>query len=182
MAGFRDEGIPEEFRGEDDGLDAFDGSMREDLDEEGIGEAIMGGTTIGYNSAGSIWSPYVAEFDVQIRPSIKIIELPFARPYDGDVSFGRGTMLDSPPMPPEIIDVVPYRGVDYQILLLLNTGVGSEEVEPVIFNPEEQLYVLRLQEMIVDPMKQRYAIQTMILLHLKYIVWKQSRLAMKISG
>ena len=149
MAGFRDEGIPEEFRGEDDGLDAFDGSMREDLDEEGI-EAIMGGTTIGYNSAGSIWSPYVAEFDVQIRPSIKIIELPFARPYDGDVSFGRGTMLDSPPMPPEI-DVVPYRGVDYQILLLLNTGVGSEEFEPVIFNPEEQLYVLRLQEMIVDP-------------------------------
>ena len=87
---------------------------------------------------------------MEVRPSIKIIELPFARPYSGDVSFGRGTMLDSPPMPPEI-DVVPYRGIDYQILLLMNTGAGAEDFEPIIFNPEEQIYILKLQEMIVDP-------------------------------
>jgi hypothetical protein len=96
------------------------------------------------------WTPYVARFNVKIKPSVKIIELPFARNYQDDTSFGRGTMLDDPPMPPEV-EVVPYRGVDFQILLLMNTGAGADELEPVIFSPEEQLYVLRLQQMVVDP-------------------------------
>lgn len=149
IAGTMGAGIPDDLDGGSSTLPDLDhGAGAPDIEE------VMGGTTVGYNSAGSVWSPYVAQFTTETRPSIKIIELPFARPYDGDVSFGRGTMLDSPPMPPEI-DVVPYRGVDYQILLLMNTGAGSEEFEPIIFNPEEQLYVLRLQEMIVDPSEKK---------------------------
>ena len=117
-------------------------------------EDAMGGSTVSFNGVGSIWTPYVADFTVETTPAIKIIELPFVRPYDGDLSFGRGTMLDSPPMPPEI-DVVPYRGVDYLILLLMNTGAGAEDFEPVVFNPEEQIYVLKLQEMILDPSEKK---------------------------
>ena len=139
-------GIPTDFGGSTSAAPGFIDYSDPTVDVEDE----LGGTTVSYTSPGQPWSPYVAQFSVEVRPSIKIIELPFARPYSGDVSFGRGTMLDSPPMPPEI-DVVPYRGIDYQILLLMNTGAGAEDFEPIIFNPEEQIYILKLQEMIVDP-------------------------------
>lgn len=95
---------------------------------------------------------YLVDVDLELIPSIKIIELPYASSVTSGVNILRGTVLDDPPMPPEV-EVYPYRAVNNELLFLLNTGAGSREYAPVVFSPQEQLYVNRLRSMNLDPNK-----------------------------
>ena len=87
-----------------------------------------------------------------LQPSIQLIELPYVSSTTRGINVLRGTVLDDPPMPPEI-EVVPYRGVNNRLLFLLNTGAGSREFEPIAFRNSEQMYINRLRTMNVDPNK-----------------------------
>ena len=93
---------------------------------------------------------YRAQVTLELSPSIRLIKLPYVSSITSGMTVLQGTMLDDPPMPPEI-EMSPYRGVDNQLFFLLNTGMGSKEFEPIAFNSLEQMYILRLQAMSGDP-------------------------------
>jgi len=95
---------------------------------------------------------YLVDVDLELTPSIKLIELPYASSVTSGINILRGTVLDDPPMPPEV-EVYPYRAVNNELLFLLNTGAGSKEYEPIAFTPQEQLYINRLRSMNTDPNK-----------------------------
>jgi hypothetical protein len=99
-------------------------------------------------------NPYYAEMDVEILPSYQIIELPYISPsmpwMTEDSSFGRGTILDNPPVAPDN-EIVPFRGVNNKLLFLLNSGIGEVIQNPQPLSPGEQEYVDRLREMYADP-------------------------------
>ena len=97
---------------------------------------------------------YRVSVTVRVSPSIKVIELPYVAGPTTDASFSRGTVLDDPPMPPEV-DFIPYRGVNNQILLNLQGGIGERMWDPIVFNDQEQVYVDRLREMVADPRETR---------------------------
>ena len=68
---------------------------------------------------------YIAEFDAVVRPSVKIVEVP----YMNTSAF----IVDSPPMPPDI-NIVPYLYVKDRINIFLNNGVGRESALPIFIN------------------------------------------------
>lgn len=70
-----------------------------------------------------------ATMEVRVRPSIKIVELPFF-----EIA---GRVIDDPPVPPHV-NIVPYRGVNNKLLINLNTNVGRYEMSPVIFSNAER--------------------------------------------
>jgi len=69
---------------------------------------------------------HYARITTQTAPSLKLIELPYLS-NDSQVvgnMFGIGTVLDDPPLPPDVA-VYPYKGVNDKLLFTFNTGVGS---------------------------------------------------------
>ena len=95
---------------------------------------------------------YLVDVDIELTPSIQIVELPYVSSTSSGLTVMRGTVLDDPPMPPEV-ETFSYRGVNNELLFLLNTGAGSKEFSPVVFSPQEQMYVNRLKSMNLDPNK-----------------------------
>ena len=115
--------------------------------EESVGEPL---TPTGFLSDGE--QIYLVDVEVELTPSIQIIELPYVSSTSSGLTVMRGTVLDDPPMPPEV-QAFSYRGDNSQLLFLLNTGAGSKEFEPIVFSPQEQMYVNRLKSMNLDPNK-----------------------------
>jgi hypothetical protein len=73
-----------------------------------------------------------ATMEVRVRPSVKIVELPF---FEID-----GAVIDDPPVPPHV-DIVPYRGINNQLLINLNTNVGRYDMHPVILSESDRKIV-----------------------------------------
>jgi len=94
-----------------------------------------------YSSGGQI---NLVDVDIQLVPSIQLIELPYVSSITAGINVLRRTMLDDPPMPPEV-EVLPYTGVNDHLLFLLNTGAGSREFLPISFNSEEQNFIDRIR-------------------------------------
>ena len=95
-------------------------------------------------------NPFFAELDVVIEPSFAIVELPYieiSSPWmpASDTSFGIGTILDSPGMPPNV-NVIPYRGVNDKLLFNLSTGAGTQLAAPIALDAGEEQYYTRLRE------------------------------------
>ena len=103
--------------------------------------------------------PLFARVELQLTPSVQLIELPYVSSFTSGMNVLRGTMLDDPPMPPEV-EIIPYRGEANRVLLSLNTGLGSHRYVPITFSREEDEYVERLRQMIVDPNDQRVLYET----------------------
>ena len=70
----------------------------------------------------------IVEFTVTTVPSIKIAEIPL---YDS-----RGTILDNPPMFPNV-EFIPYKNVSDKICINLNSGSGKLKQDPIIFEESE---------------------------------------------
>jgi hypothetical protein len=101
--------------------------------------------TIEYSEQpASINTPFMARVFIDTFPSIKLIEVPYVNYSLSNSTFGRGTMLDNPPMPPEV-SIVSYRGIDNKLLLNLNSGIGSREFMPISFGSDEAQYFERLR-------------------------------------
>jgi hypothetical protein len=78
-----------------------------------------------------------ATMEVRVRPSIKIVELPF-------FEIG-GRVIDDPPVPPHV-DIIPYRGVNNQLLINLNTNVGRYDLHPVILSESDRKIVDEIRQ------------------------------------
>lgn len=77
----------------------------------------------------------VAEFEVEYDPLLLLIEQPY-------FEFS-GTMLDGPPIPPEI-EFVSYIGVEDKIQILFRSNSGQRYEFPFVFSDEEQTYLSSL--------------------------------------
>lgn len=69
-----------------------------------------------------------AEVEVFNQPSLKLVKVLF------HVDSAR--VMDRPPMAPDV-DLIPYRAVNNQILVNLNSGVGEVKLKPEIIEPED---------------------------------------------
>lgn len=104
-------------------------------------------TTRGFSE-----SRFWGRLTVEVRPSIQLLELPYMTRALGSGYFGRGTLLDTPPLPPDV-GVYPYKGINDKVLFTLNTGVGSVRRQPMVFNNdiETQRYIENLRSMNTNP-------------------------------
>lgn len=106
-----------------------------------------------YPSRFTLYTAYTAEMDIQIEPSVQIIEMPYAvykpswSPTDG--SFGVGTILDNPSVSPDV-DIVPYRGLNDRLLFNLASGIGSRRSLVSALNRNDELYLSKLRAMNID--------------------------------
>lgn len=86
-----------------------------------------------------------AIFKVTQEPSLVLMEHEYFR-FTGQV-------LDDPPISPDI-DVIPYKGIDDRVLLLLNSNVGNFVTDPIAIKPEDnQLFQTLRRERQIDPGK-----------------------------
>jgi len=70
-----------------------------------------------------------ASFKVYNEPSLVLFEHQF-------YSF-TGKIIDDPPIPPDV-NIVPYKGIDDKILIMMNSAVGNFVTDPVILNESEE--------------------------------------------
>jgi len=67
-------------------------------------------------------------------PLLKLVEIPLFEK--------RGTILDNPPLFPDV-NFVPYKGIDSSVSLFLNSNFGTETEVPIIFDEtDQQFYTL----------------------------------------
>lgn len=78
-----------------------------------------------------------ASFRVEQEPSVILVENEF-------YSF-TGKVLDDPPIFPEV-DVIPYKGIDDQVLLTFNGSVGNYVAQPILINPEDEIAIDELRK------------------------------------
>lgn len=68
---------------------------------------------------------FIAEFDAVVRPSVKIVEIPY-------MQFS-ARLVDSPPMPPDI-NITPYLNINNKINIFMNNGVGKITTRPIMID------------------------------------------------
>ena len=97
----------------------------------------------------------IARIMTETRPSLRVIEVPYLSSKTNittKTAFGVGSMLDTPPLPPDI-GVTPYKGINNKLLFTFNTGMGSEQMMPPPARGAEAIYYEKLLSMarLVDP-------------------------------
>jgi hypothetical protein len=78
-----------------------------------------------------------AIFKVTQEPSLVLMEHEFFK--------FTGAVLDDPPISPDI-DVVPYKGIDDQLLILLNSNIGNFVTDPIAIKPEDNEFFDKLRK------------------------------------
>jgi len=78
-----------------------------------------------------------AQLVVKTKPSLKFVQIPY---YES-----RGTILDNPPLFPNI-NFITYRGRDSKLSLFLNSSQGSLEEDPITFSEKEEKYYTLFRE------------------------------------
>ena len=81
--------------------------------------------------------PESYSFEVTTTPSVKLIRVPY-------FNFS-GHMIDSPSISPDV-NIVPYMGVDNQLLLMLTQPIGEYEKAPVFLEQSELNDILKYQQ------------------------------------
>jgi hypothetical protein len=69
---------------------------------------------------------------------IDVISEPCIRVYETPYTIFDGRLVEQPPVRP-LVDLVPYRAVNNQMLINLSNGMGVESQIPIYINPGEQL-------------------------------------------
>lgn len=78
-----------------------------------------------------------ANVDVFNEPSLKLVETLF---YEFT-----GRVMDNPPVAPEV-DIIPYRGINNQILFNINSATGRYFLEPILIEPSDAAIIRQLRE------------------------------------
>jgi len=81
--------------------------------------------------------PKEYKLNVLTKPSLKFVQIPY---YES-----RGTILDNPPLFPNI-NFITYKGRDSKLSLFLNSSQGSLEEEPITFSEKEEKYYTLFRE------------------------------------
>jgi len=74
-------------------------------------------------------NPRNAEFDVEIQPVVKLIEIP--------LYVTSGKVMDFPPLPPQV-SFAPYKGKPKKLMMFFDTSTGGYDYEPFVLNEQEQ--------------------------------------------
>lgn len=74
-------------------------------------------------------SPRNAEFDVEMQPVVKLIEIP--------LYVTSGKVMDFPPLPPQV-SFAPYKGKPKKLMMFFDTSTGDYDHEPFALNEQEQ--------------------------------------------
>jgi len=74
-------------------------------------------------------------FNVMVKPTLKLIELPYFNVDPGGFSM----VLDAPPLPPQVVPI-PFRAVKDKIMFLFDGSVGKENVLPTVIEEGDQEY------------------------------------------
>jgi hypothetical protein len=77
-------------------------------------------------------SPFTHSYRVEYAPSLRIARMPI---YTQNTR-----ILDAPPIWPNV-DLVPYKGVSNQYLINLSSNVGDYDLQPVIINERDAIFV-----------------------------------------
>ena len=70
-------------------------------------------------------------------PTLKLVEVLFHEFV--------GRIMDNPPISPNV-DIIPYRGINNQILFNINSGIGQFKLEPIIIEPSDSAIIALLRE------------------------------------
>lgn len=81
-------------------------------------------------------SQYTACVQTMSYPCVRLVEVPFFT--------HTGVMVDSPPLPPDV-SIVPYRGENNKILLMLNSTVGEQELYPIPIYKSDRKHIWDLR-------------------------------------
>lgn len=68
-------------------------------------------------------------FDVEMQPVVKLIEIPFY--------VTSGKVMDFPPLPPQV-SFAPYKGKPKKLMMFFDTSTGQYDHEPIALNEQEQ--------------------------------------------
>lgn len=75
---------------------------------------------------------YKVKFDVHVRPSVKIVQVPLFNT--------RVAIFDSLPIFPEI-NILPLKGHNNKIKILLNSGIGEYKMQPIMIRSQDKLII-----------------------------------------
>lgn len=70
-------------------------------------------------------------------PSLQLVEILFHE--------FTGRIMDSPPVPPEV-DLIPYKGINNQLLFNINSAVGEYKLDPILIEPTDAAIIKTLRE------------------------------------
>tara|TARA_R110000824_G_scaffold1673_9_gene8334 strand:+ start:1650 stop:3932 length:2283 start_codon:yes stop_codon:yes gene_type:complete len=82
--------------------------------------------------------PESYSFDITTTPSVKLIRVPYFK-FSGHI-------IDSPSISPDV-NIVPYMGVDDQLLLMLTQPIGEYEKPAVFLDQSELVDISKYQQM-----------------------------------
>ena len=76
----------------------------------------------------------VAKFKVENRPSFHLVETPYT-------SFGTISVVDKPPMPPDV-EIIPFKGTKDKMMFWLRGNLGEHHTNPIlILDSDEQKFI-----------------------------------------
>jgi|GEM_PF-5363191 len=78
-----------------------------------------------------------ASFMTHMEPSLMLVETPYLETTL--------RVTDKPPIPPDV-DIIPYKGIDNEILFYLKGNVGEFDAEPVLIQPTDQVIFETIRE------------------------------------
>lgn len=87
------------------------------------------GTRYHYDDLTLSDEAFMAYFQVTQEPYILLVEVPYYQ--------FSGAIVDDPPVYPDI-NMIPYRGIDNELLIWCNGGTGELWQDPIIIEPQEK--------------------------------------------
>lgn len=95
------------------------------------------GTKYWYTNLDADSYDHHASFMVNMEPSVQLVETPYVETTL--------RVTDKPPVPPDI-DIIPYKGVDNEMLFYMKGNVGEFDADPVLIQPTDQAVFNTIRE------------------------------------
>lgn len=95
------------------------------------------GTKYWYSSLDATSYDHHASFMVNMEPSIQLVETPYMETTL--------RVTDKPPVPPDV-NIIPYKGVDNEMLFYMKGNVGEFDADPVLIQPTDQAVFNTIRE------------------------------------
>jgi len=95
------------------------------------------GTKYWYSDLDADSYDHHATFMAHMEPSILLVETPYMETTV--------RVTDKPPVPPDV-DIIPYKGVDNEMLFYMKGNVGEFDADPIIIQPTDQAVFNTIRE------------------------------------
>lgn len=95
------------------------------------------GTKYWYTDLNTESYDHHASYKTHMEPSVMLVETPIMETTL--------RITDKPPIPPEV-DIIPYKGIDNEMLFYMKSSVGEFDAEPVMIQPTDQAIFNTIRE------------------------------------